>query len=278
MIFVDGLGLGNPDPEVNPVQSTLCPCLAELLGDARPIDACLGVDGFPQSATGQTALLTGVNAARLMGRHIEGFPGPRLADLIVAQNIFKILSDLGLDATFANGYFVENSAEAAAARIKSVTTIATLSAFGKVRNRVDMERGEAVCHDLTRETLRGRGYRGPLITPEQAADHLLGVAEKQHFTLFEFFQTDRAGHKGDAGETKRILRELDAFLGWIVKELTFRNDLCLVLTSDHGNIESLGSGTHTRNPVPFVVVGNGAQCLLDTVDQCMLVDHSIADR
>jgi hypothetical protein len=40
------------------------------------LDASLCVPGLPQSATGQAALLTGLNAPELMGRHIEGFPPP----------------------------------------------------------------------------------------------------------------------------------------------------------------------------------------------------------
>ena len=34
----------------------------------------LGIEGLPQSATGQTALFTGINAAQLLGRHLFGFP------------------------------------------------------------------------------------------------------------------------------------------------------------------------------------------------------------
>ena len=38
------------------------------------LDAVLGVKGRPQSATGQTSLFTGVNAAAVLGRHLRGFP------------------------------------------------------------------------------------------------------------------------------------------------------------------------------------------------------------
>ena len=73
-IFVDGLGIGSSDPEVNPLYDPRFPFLNNMLSQARPLDACLSVAGLPQSATGQAALFTGVNAAKEMGRHIEGFP------------------------------------------------------------------------------------------------------------------------------------------------------------------------------------------------------------
>ena len=277
MFFVDGLGLGSPDPAVNPVQAEVCPRLVELLESARPVDACLGVDGLPQSATGQTALLTGVNAARLMGRHIEGFPGRRLVEIVSTHNIFRMLKEMGLSATFANGYFVADSTEAAASQPKSVTTVATLSSFGEVRNKADIECGQAVYQDLTRETLRARGYKGALITPELAALHLLDIAGKHRFTLFEYFQTDRAGHRGDFEVARRVLRKFDLFLDAIMNEVTNRGDLSLVLTSDHGNIEDLGTIGHTLNPVPFAVAGPGACELKNRVASLLDVTPAIVE-
>ena len=58
---------------------------------SRPISADLGVKGVPQSATGQTALFTGLNAAEVIGRHSQGFPGPTLRKLIRQQNLFSTL-------------------------------------------------------------------------------------------------------------------------------------------------------------------------------------------
>lgn len=52
LFFIDGLGWGAADDAVNPTRAW-----------ARPIDACLGVAGLPQSAAGQTTPPTGVNAA-----------------------------------------------------------------------------------------------------------------------------------------------------------------------------------------------------------------------
>src|SRR4030042_3221876 len=76
-IFLDGVGLGADDAAVNPLAAVRMPTLEGLLGgrklvsSAAPfvgdhaslvsLDAALGVEGLPQSATGQAVLLTGIN-------------------------------------------------------------------------------------------------------------------------------------------------------------------------------------------------------------------------
>lgn len=47
-----------------------------------PLDAILGVSGLPQNATGQTSLLTGVNAQALLVKHLNGFPNAKLREII----------------------------------------------------------------------------------------------------------------------------------------------------------------------------------------------------
>src|SRR2546426_10187463 len=89
LLFVDGLGLGAEDATFNPVAAAHTPCLDALRGRKRagltaryehngalvvPTDATLGVSGLPQSATGQTALLTGLSPPQLPGRPITPFP------------------------------------------------------------------------------------------------------------------------------------------------------------------------------------------------------------
>jgi len=162
-ILVDGLGLGSNDPAVNPIVSGVCPNLLQLIQQhAIPIDAGMGVEGIPQSATGQTALLTGVNAARHMGRHVAGFPGPSLQKIIRENNIYDKLAANGFSSTFANAYYVTDVREVETRKIQSVTTVSALKAFGCVRDKAMMEQGKAVYQDLTRESLRSRGYDGPL--------------------------------------------------------------------------------------------------------------------
>lgn len=245
-VFVDGLGLGSDDPNINPLADhARFPNLGKILAQSVPLDAALGVPGLPQSATGQAALLTGLNAPQLMGRHIEGFPPPRLKELVQEHNIFSRLLAAGKTCTFANAYWLDDVAHIPARRT-SVTTVATLAAFGGVRGKADLLANRAVYHDLTREKLRDRGYEGPLISPEEAAKHLIGIANDYSFTLFEFFETDHAGHSGDPQKFFQALEKLDRFFGEL-----FRFYGLLIVTSDHGNIEDSTVRVHTANPVPL---------------------------
>ncbi|WP_372807253.1 peptidase [Pontiella sp.] len=255
-IFIDGIGIGSGDPAENPLRDPRYPELAKLLANATPLDACLGVEGKPQSATGQATLLTGVNAPQAMGRHIEGFPPPALKELIERENLFQKLRGIGKRPTFANAYWIDDP-HMIPPRRQSVTTVMTLSALGEVRHKAELLSGQAVNHDITRWTMHTRGYDGELISPETAADHLLAVAAENDFTLFEYFLTDRAGHSGDPALVFQCLETLDRFLAKVAAFAEQPNHLFL-LTSDHGNIEDLSTGTHTMNPVPLVALGDRA--------------------
>src|SRR5215831_8556921 len=96
LLFVDGVGVGRDEPGVNPFAVPEIRHLAPLAGRGpadgaafRPLDATLGVAGLPQSATGQTTLFTGVNAARAMGRHHPGLPGPTLQAILRTESLFS---------------------------------------------------------------------------------------------------------------------------------------------------------------------------------------------
>jgi 2,3-bisphosphoglycerate-independent phosphoglycerate mutase len=83
--FLDGVGLGADDPATNPLSATEMPNLQALLSGQKlvaasapnessqatllALDACLGVPGLPQSATGQASLLTGINVPAKIGYH-----------------------------------------------------------------------------------------------------------------------------------------------------------------------------------------------------------------
>ncbi|MDZ8120227.1 hypothetical protein [Pontiella agarivorans] len=256
-IFVDGFGLGSDDPAVNPLRDSRFPNLSNLLDSAIPIDACLGVDGIPQSATGQTALLCGVNAPEAMGRHIEGFPPPRLKKLIEKENIFSKLRKLGKDPTFANSYWIDDPFNIPLRR-QSVTTVMALAANGKVRHKEELMNGKAVNHDITRWTMHERGYDGPHISEEEAAGHLLTVAAEHDFTLYEYFMTDRAGHSDGPDLAFQCLESLEKFLPITATFGNHPNQLFL-LCSDHGNIEDRTTRAHTRNPVPLIAIGENAE-------------------
>jgi 2,3-bisphosphoglycerate-independent phosphoglycerate mutase len=269
-LFIDGLGLGCCDPAVNP-------CMDPGLGPLRfcgdggapreafhggvliPADACLGVEGLPQSASGQTALLTGVNAAGLLGRHLPGYPNESLRNILRENSIFKKLSEAGLRAAFANAYrpLFFRLKEATRWRL-SATTVSVLAAGLPFFSTDQLREDKCLYHDFTNEALIERGIDARRRTPAEAGRVLRGISDSYDFILFEYFMTDRAGHGMDMEAALQEIRKLDAFLTSLLGSIDRENTL-LLLASDHGNIEDLSVKTHTRNRVPVLAWGKGSE-------------------
>lgn len=268
-VFIDGLGIGVKNVLYNPLTVANIPVLDNLLtgktGTVVAADACLGIKGIPQSATGQTALFTGINAARMMGRHISGFPGPTLRKLLAEKNILLRLKKLGRKVAFANAYTEDYVEKVRAGKAKgSVTTVSLLTAKIPFRFISQIKEGKAVYQDFSNALLREKGYSVPLFAPEQAAKNLTTLAKEHDFTLYEYFQTDRAGHQQDLSNAVNLLQELDRFIGSIVKYLNLSHTL-LIISSDHGNIEDLSIKTHTKNPVPVILLGKAGQLIKNKI-------------
>ena len=268
LLFLDGFGLAPPGKD-NPLSSEAMPVFTDLTGTAftleadihrdgvllKKLDAGMGVKGVPQSATGQTALLTGINAAEAMGFHKPAFPGLKLKKIIDKHNILKKVTESGLKATFANAYtpkyfkLVEDHK-----RTHSVTTLSVLSAGIPFRMTEDLLRGEAVYWDITNAYLKESLLPSiPLISPREAGRRLAKIGKTHSFTLFECFKPDLLGHKMDREGAQVFLKELDAFLGGIIEEMDSR--MTLLLSSDHGNMENIAAKLHTNNPVPLFAFG-----------------------
>ena len=64
----------------------------------------MGVQGIPQSATGQTSIFTGVNAQAVLGHHLTAFPNETLVKIIQERSLLKTLTEKGISATSANLY------------------------------------------------------------------------------------------------------------------------------------------------------------------------------
>ena len=253
-LFIDGVGLRPPAAD-NPVNPEVCPALCRLIErHSVGIDACLSVEGLPQSATGQASMFTGVNAPQLMGRHCEGFPGPLLRETIESSNLFLELRRRGKRVRFADAFMIDSPEELAPRRFKSVTTVMALSTPEVISTLDDLYEDQAVLQDLTRETIQDRYPDLPTISPEDAAEQLFNLARGNDFTLYEFFQTDVAGHSSDYARACAVLRLYDRFLSTLVR-FTEAAGITLVMTSDHGNVEAINERGHTRNPVPFIVFG-----------------------
>ena len=273
-LFIDGVGVREAAAD-NPVNREVCPTLCRLIErHSKPIDACLGVDGLPQSATGQATMFTGVNCAKAMGRHCEGFPGPSLRQIIENDNLFLQLKKRGKKVKFADAYLVDTPDELESRRYKSVTTVMALTTPEVVTTAGDLVEDRALMQDLTRETIQDRYPDIRIIPPQRAAEHLFAIARDHDFTLYEFFQTDVSGHSMDYSRACAVLRTYDRFLSSLVR-LVEAAGITLVMTADHGNIESMDDRGHTRNPVPFVALGPKERKLRESVSSLVDVTPAV---
>lgn len=276
MIFIDGFGLGSKT-EDNPYTRALTPNLDRLLGGhclyketgrilrdnavLVPTDSRLGIEGLPQSATGQTTIWTGLNAAQIAGEHINSYPTPELQEIISTNSIMKVLKDKGKKVTFANAYRKEYLAIAREQGLNfSTSTLVVLSSGQRLRTIDDLEVAQAVYQDFTNRLLVKWGYDIKILTPGEAGKNLAGIVHDHDFTLYEYFISDRVGHKQEMTLAVQIFEEMDDFIGTCVGNIDLDETLVLIV-SDHGNIEDLSIKTHTLNPVPTIIIHNNIKAV-----------------
>lgn len=226
----------------------------------RHLDATLGHEGLPQSATGQTAILTGVNAADEMDGHYGPWPGPTLRRVLDRGSLFSLARDAGgaaLANAFPPGYF----AALGGRRYRPNANVYAATAAGvALRSVAEYSAGTGVPSDLDGAHFESLGSGAERLGPDGSARVTAGLATTHAFTMLDVWLTDHFGHRQDLRAGRSLLERVDAFLGALL-----RDELGLlaaggtvVVTSDHGNLEDLSSSQHTRNDVPLLVVGRHA--------------------
>ena len=270
-IFLDGVGLGR-NTYSNPFLKASMPTLSNLIGGrltnatnileqtilVKGIDACLGVKGVPQSATGQTCLFTGYNAQAILGHHLMAYPNNELISLINKRSIFKYAKENNVSCAFANSYtdgFFKSLDQSVSSY--SVTTHCVLAASIKFNSVSDLLENKAVHWDITNSTLQNLTYKVPLIWPFEAGQNLRGLANHYDLVLFECFLPDLIGHRMDMNKSISFLEMFDEFLNGVIYDNA--PNVNVLISSDHGNMEDLSTGGHTNNPVPLIVLGNLAK-------------------
>jgi len=270
MIFIDGIGIGYNDPSRNPFAALPSQVFKDFLGGestasarggmATRADASLGIEGLPQSATGQTALLTGVNAAKAIGRHLNGFPTRKLREILHEHSILKTLTDKGLKAAFINVFnplffkALEQKLEISV----SVTTVANMAASLPFFGIEDLTARRAVYQDFTNNLLIKKGCDVPIFTPKEAGEILARSAADYDFCLYEYFQSDVTAHSQNRQKAIEEVKKLDEFLLTAIDN-TDLAETSIIITSDHGNLEDLSTRTHTSNPIPVLLWGRVAE-------------------
>ncbi|HNM35487.1 MAG TPA: hypothetical protein PKI33_00420, partial [Anaerolineales bacterium] len=205
-LFLDGIGLGEDNPDTNPFLRANMPYLESLLGgkkmtksaapfesdvlSLKAIDPNLGVKGLPQSATGQAVLVTGINIPAELGYHYGPKPNPEVAQYLNGHTIFSKTVNAGKKATLLNAYPPRyfdgiDSGKRLYSSIPLALTNAGISLF----TEKDYFTGTALSADFT-----GEGWReflgfpdAPLFDPETAGTKLAELASQYDFSFFEYW-------------------------------------------------------------------------------------------
>jgi hypothetical protein len=281
-LFLDGVGLGDDDPEINPFAKVDMPNLQGLLvgnklvldtirkdmvngngSDSQratllALDAGLGVDGLPQSATGQAALLTGINVSAKIGYHYGPKPNQDVAAFLRNGNLFCTLTEQGYKSALLNayppGYF---SAIQSGRRLYSAIPQAVINAGIPLKTLDDLQTGQAISADFTAQGWRDRLELPdtPVLTPSQAGERLAILARDYDMAFFEYWLSDYAGHSQDMQGAQSLLITFDQVLGGLLENWNDQEGIILI-TSDHGNMEDLATRRHTANPVPALLIGD----------------------
>jgi 2,3-bisphosphoglycerate-independent phosphoglycerate mutase len=270
-LFLDGVGLG-ADVDTNPFAVAKTPFLKSLLGGKltrglepitapevifRHLDAKLGFAGLPQSATGQTTLLTGKNGAAIMQGHYGPYPGPTLKQELDKGTLFSEVLEQHKRAVLSNlyppGYFraIETKQQK-----YNVPVYAALQAGLELLRIDDYRAGKAVSVDMTGEYLHQHDATLKLLPALEMGKRLATLAQQHHFTFFDLWLTDQAGHRWALQDCVHLVETLDTFVRGVVENLS---GVTLFITSDHGNLEDRTVKTHTLADVPLIAVGKQAK-------------------
>ena len=273
-IFLDGIGLGENDPEINPFARAKMPNLnrllegRSLLKDAAPfhgeratllaIDPSVGVSGLPQSATGQGILVTGINIPAALGYHYGPKPNPEVAAFLGDGTLFSRFAHAGKKTALLNAYPPRyfDGIDSGKRLYSSIPLAVTKAGLGLFKHE-DLFAGRALSADFT-----GAGWRtmlgfpaAPKMDPHQAGRQLVTLAKEYDFSLFEYWASDYAGHKQQMETAIELMETFDGVLGGLLDEMN-DDELFVLITSDHGNMEDLSTRKHTHADVPAILIGN----------------------
>ncbi len=292
-LFLDGIGLGDDDPESNPFATARMPTILSLTNGKRwlsetnmqqsdravfiPTDARLGVTGRPQSGTGQASIITGINVPGRIGRHYGPKPDADTREIIADNSYFRSLINRGKSARLLTAYPPRLLADFE--RGKTLRSSIQQAAFesGKPHfNLDDVIHRRALTAEWTTESWRKylKFTAVPDYSAREAGRLLARLSRDYDFAFHSHWLTDRIGHRGTLEQGNEVLERFDNVVSGVLDEWDDREGL-VVIISDHGNMENLSTRRHTLNDIPTLVIGNrgeefadGYKSLADFVNAC----------
>ena len=202
-------------------------------GDAHliPTDAHLGVPGRPQSATGQTAILTGVNAPARLGEHYGPRPDQRVRDILDEAGIFARLHAAGHATAFVNaypqGYF---DAVKRGKRLLSAVPYAARRGGLRLRTWREMVGAAGPVRKFHRPGLAHSSWAIQMsrsIRRRKPARSSGDSPSRSAFAFFEHWLTDFLGHYRDLGGAIENFERIDRFLAGLLDVMDWQQTLLI---------------------------------------------------
>lgn len=282
MLFLDGIGLGDDDPAVNPFAIAHMPTLLELTNGQRwlrqtgrqkndralfiPTDPRMGIPGRPQSASGQAAILTGLNIPQIIGEHYGPKPNREVRRLLAEDNFFKRVNRSGkrsalLDAYPPSLHHDFERGKTLRSSIQQAAHEAGQQLFGleelKLRKALTPEWTGNAWHKYLKLT------ETPIYTPYEAGKLLVKISREYDFAFHSHWMTDLVGHRGPLERGVELLELFDGVMTGVLEEWDDDEGL-IIMTSDHGNLEDIGNRNHTENDIPTLIIGRAKSAFADS--------------
>lgn len=284
-LFVDGIGLGDDDPAVNPFAAANMPVLTALTGGKRwlrdtgrqvteraifiPTSPRLGVAGRPQSGTSQAAILTGRNVPRIVGRHYGPKPDEQTRALLSEDNFFKQVIRAGKKAALIDAY--PPGLLASMRRGKTLPSSIQHAAMAAGQTLFAVE--DVVARRAITAEWTGHGWRDhlkimetPVYTPPEAGRLMVEISRHYDFAFQSHWYTDYIGHRGPFEQAVELLEIFDGVMQGVLEAWDDTEGL-VIITSDHGNMEVIGDRHHTENDVPTLIIGKGKEAFAEGLSQ-----------
>lgn len=286
------MGIGENNPSVNPFFQKKFKIFSEYFPETPhlkkqrlkagnsflfPVDANMGIEGLPQSGTGQVSIFAGINAPKIVGYHFGPYPHSKTIPFLKEQNIFVEFKKRGMNVCFANAYpkIFFDYIRSGRKRL-SATSLSCLLSEVKLKTPTDLRKGNALAAEITNfRWVEKLNYNLPVIKPQTAAKRLLKLASQNHFTLYEYFLTDHFGHGRNPEIMEYSLNTLDEFLFYILTNLD--KNTTLIICSDHGNLEDISVKSHTRNPALTITAGKNAEELSRKIKKLYHIKKAIME-
>jgi len=273
-LFLDGIGLGDDDPETNPFAAADLPTLHNLTNGKRwlrdigrqeseraifiPTDPRMGIAGRPQSGSNQAAMLTGKNIPQMIGKHYGPKPNEDIRKILDEDNFFITVKEHGKKAAMLDAYPPRLLHDIQRGKtLPSSNQYAAIASGQELFTIDDLRQRKAITAEYTGEAWHKhlKLTDTPIYT-EQEAGHLLVELSRQYdFAFHSFWMTDFVGHRGTLEEGIELLKLFDGVMIGVLEAWDDDEGL-IIVSSDHGNMEKIGDRRHTENDVPTLIIGN----------------------